>query len=692
LKIQTGISYAGLFLIIIFVVVSALVYFIYLYKRDKDEFSNLQRYMLSTIRFIYLFLIAFLLLSPLIEIITNRFEKPLLILGIDNSESIAVDSLNTSFIREVKEEFVSKTSDKFDLQLLTFGNKVNLNSNPDFSDKISNYSDFFDEINKRYYNLNVGAIVMIGDGIYNEGRNPDQQIGQLSSPLYTIGVGDTIVKSDQAIIDVTHNENVFSGNTFPVEIEATFSNFHFPTAQLLIYIETKLVYSEVIEVPQPDFYFDKTYNLKAEKTGLQNVTILLSPFVNEENVINNRFSFSIEVHENKYNVLFLTQGPHPDIGALSITLAKQANFDVTVVDIQNMKPDFDKYNLIVLNQLPSLSIQQLDIFKQIAKSDKSLLVLIGPNTSISALNNLGIKFSMTQSTQNQESFPFFNETYSNFSLPTNIKNVSSIFPPLLTYFTQYEIGSEYSVIAFQKINGIEMNFPMIATGVIDNRKIGIINGEGIWRWRLSEFQNFDNQNVFDQLFVDLFNFLCLKETREQFKVIYKHISPEILPVRFKAQVSNELFEPITSSEVKLSVTDSSNSELTYLFDANQNDYNLNIGYLKPGKYNFTATTTIGNKEFSKTENFIVQEIKIEQQQQKADFKLLNSLSKKTGGKFFTSQNWKDLFLILDKNQNIKIKTHKEKNIHEMIDWKWYFIIIFLFFSLEWFLRKYWGSY
>lgn len=692
MKIQTGISNAGLFLIIIFALVSALVYFIYLHKKDKDEFTSNQRYFLSAIRFFYLFLITFLLLSPLIEILKNRLEKPLLIVGIDNSESIAIDSANTSFIREVKEEIAKKTNDKFDIQLFNFGEKVDLNSLSDFSDKISNYSDFIDEVDKRYYNLNVGAVVLIGDGIYNEGKNPDQLIGQISAPIYTIGVGDTLAISDQAIIDVAHNENVFSGNTFPVEIEATFSNYNFTSTQLLIYIGDKLAFSEVIDIPQSDFYLNKSVNLKAEKTGLQNVTISLSPFNNEQNIINNRFRFSIEVHENKYNVLFLTQGPHPDIGALSITLANQANFDVSVVDVLNLKEDLSKYDLIVLNQLPSLSLQQLDIFKKIAASDVSLLVLIGPNTSISALNNLEIQFSMTPSIQSQESFPFFDENYTNFSLPVNIKNVSAIYPPLLTYFTQYEIGPEYSVIAFQKINGIEMNYPLIATGEINNRKVGIITGEGIWRWRLSEFQNYDNQEVFDQLFVNLFNFLCLKEVREQFKVDYKRISPEISPVHFKAQVYNELFEPITTSEIKLSITDSSNSELTYLFDANQLDYNLNVGYLNPGSYKFLASTKIGNQEFSKSGEFIVQEIEIEQQNQKADFKLLNGLAEKTGGKFYTAQNWQDLFKILDQNQNIKIKTHKEKNIHEMIDWKWYFIIIFLFFTLEWFLRKYWGSY
>ncbi|HNW50662.1 MAG TPA: hypothetical protein PKH79_06235 [Prolixibacteraceae bacterium] len=692
MKIQTGISSAGLFLVIIIAIVTAVVYFVYLYKKDRDEFSDLQRYVLSGVRLTYLFLISFLLLSPLIEIIKTRYEKPLLIIGVDNSESIATDSSYTRSIREITKDLQSKVSNKFDLNFFTFGEKVQLNSTPDFKDKISNYSDFIDEIDNRYFNLNVGAIVMIGDGIYNEGKNPDQMANRLSAPIYTIGFGDTLARKDQLIINISHNENVFIGNSFPVEIEASFSDFPVQTTQLQVNIGDNLVYSEVIDVPQPNFYFSKTINLKAEKKGFQNVSVLLTPFADEQNTTNNRSSFTIEVHENKYHVLFLTQGPHPDIGALSSALTNQANFEISVVDIQNFKEDLNKYNLVVLNQLPSLSLQQLDIFKKIASSDQSVLLLVGPNSSISALNNLEIGYSMTPSTQNQESFPYFDESYSHFTLPTNMKNVSDVYPPLLTFFTQYQLSKDYSVIAFQKINGIEMNYPMIATGEVGNRKIGVVCGEGIWRWRLSEFQNFDNQESFDQLFVNLFNYLCLKEVREQFRVEYKRITPEILPVHFNAQVFNDIFQPITISEVKLTLTDSTNAELSFLFDANQQDYNLNVGYLAPGKYHFTASTKVGEKEFSKSGDFVVQKVEIENQNQRADFKLLNSLSERSGGKFFHAKNGNELADLLNQNQNIKIQSHKEKNIHEMIDWKLYFFIIFLLFSLEWFLRKFWGSY
>jgi hypothetical protein len=619
-------------------------------------------------------------------------EKPILIVGIDNSQSLRSTKTDSTDIIAIKNEIYTLYNTKYDIQLFTFGEKVTPISEPNFSEKTSNYSEFIDEIDKRYYNLNVGAIVLIGDGIYNEGENPAQLIGQIPAPLYSIGIGDTLPSIDQAIINVSHNQNVFLGNSFPVEIEATFSNYAQPVAHLQIYFENKLAWSEEIAIPQSDYYFSKTVNLKAEKPGLQNVSIQLLPFGNEQNTSNNYNRFAIEVHENKYNVLFLTQGPHPDIGALSVTLDKQANFNLTVANPESTIPNLENYNLIVLNQLPSNSIQQSDLLKKIMSGGSSLMLLLGPNSSISAFNNLNLSFSIKPTTTTQESFPFFNENYSVFSLPLTLQNVSAAYPPLITFFSEYNLGSEYAVLAYQKINGIEMSYPLLATGVINNRKVGIVCGEGIWRWRLTEFQNFENQVVFEQLFVNLFNYLCLKEVRDQFKIVYNRISPETSPVRIKAQVFNELFEPIPDAEVRLNLTDSTNAELTYLFDVNKADYNLNLGYLAPGKYNFTAYTNIGKNEFTKEGNFVVEEINLEQQNNKADFKLLYSLSEKTGGAFFTKENWKNVINSLNQDQTIKPKFHAEKNIYELIDLKLLFIAILLFLSLEWFLRKYWGSY
>ena len=187
----------------------------------------------------------------------------------------------------------------------------------DFKDKVSNYSDFFNEVDKRYYNLNVGAVMLIGDGIFNEGRNPEQMVSMMKVPVYTIGLGDTLSKSDQAIIDVSHNPNVFLGNTFPIEIETNFTDFKLPSTQLTVTIGGKIVHSEQVEIPQANYYLKRSLNLKADESGLKTVVVSLSPFNNEANTINNQSKFTIEIHNNKNKVLFLSQGPHPDIGTIT---------------------------------------------------------------------------------------------------------------------------------------------------------------------------------------------------------------------------------------------------------------------------------------------------------------------------------------------------------------------------------------
>lgn len=692
LNIQTTISHAGLYLVILIAATVSLIYLIYFFKKQADEFLPYQRYLLGGIKFLAVFFTIILVLSPLLETIKNRIEKPILILGIDNSESMVSDSTNKVVIDNFINSFNTESSDKFQVETLTFGEKLSKSSEPDFSEQRSNYSNFFTELDKRYFNLNVGAIVLVGDGIYNEGMNPGQIQSKLEAPVYTIGIGDTLPKIDQAIVDVTHNPNVFLNNDFPLEVELSFTNFTQPQTQLSVFIDGKLVKSENIDVVQPNFFFQKTYDIKADKAGLRNVEVVLSSITSEQNKRNNRFKFTIEVHDNKKEILILSQGPHPDIGAITQTLNKQANFNITSEDVSTFSGDIKKYDLVVMNQLPSLRSQHMPIFKNLIEAKTALLILVGPTTSISALNNLDLDFQLNPTLVTQESTPYFNEGFSLFSLPSAAKEVEHIYPPLLTPFTEYKVGGEYSILAYQQINGIEMNYPLIMAGEFSGRKVGVIMGEGIWRWRFYEYQNYENQNVFNHITINLFNYLSMKEEREQFRVYYDHITPETSPVRMKAQVFNEIYEPVGNAEISLSLTDSTGKELSYLFDANEMEYNLNMGFLSPGNYQFEAKTSLGEKEFVKKGSFSVEEVNVEHQNLQSNFNVLSLISAKTSGAFYNKEKVGELIQQLNENQKIQTKSHEEKNIHELVDMKWFALLIILMFALEWFLRKFWGSY
>jgi hypothetical protein len=665
---------------------------VYFFRSHRDEFTKWQRIVLTVVRLVYTAVLLLLLLNPLLGTLMKRLEKPILLVGVDNSESVVNNGTNADFVKGYTDALKKELDERFQLEFIQFGEKVRIGDQYDFKDKVSNYSDFFNEIDKRYYNLNVGAVMLIGDGIFNEGRNPEQMVSMMKVPVYTIGLGDTLSKSDQAIVDVSHNPNVFLGNSFPIEIETNFTDFKLPSTQLTVTIGGRIVYSEQIEVPQSDYYLKRTLNLKADEPGLKTVVVSLSPFTNEANTVNNQSRFTIEIHNNKNKVLFLSQGPHPDIGTITETLFKQANYLVTFSDIALFSGDVKNFDLVVFNQLPSSRNPNSAVYKQVIDQGVPLLIIVGPNTSISTLNNLNIEFSMEPTLLKEESTPFFNPAFPYFALPANIKEAENIYPPLLTYYTDFKLSSNYAVLAYQRIKGINMNSPLIAMGEVNGRKIGIITGEGIWRWRIQEFQNYNNQNMFNQLIAGMFDYLCLKEIRDQFKLEYKRIISETTPVEFKAQLFNELYQPINTNEIAFTLTDSTGNELKYLFSPNEISYHLNVGTLLPGKYRFEASTTIGDKELKRNGEFVVQELNIEQVNLHANFQALSYIAATTKGQFKTKANASELIDRLKSDQSIKTVTIEEKNVSELIDWKICVLLVILLFFLEWFLRKYWGSY
>jgi len=693
LDLISSLPYTGFLLIAGVAVSIAVAYLVYFFRYNKREFTTLQRYSLAILRSLSLFIVAFLLLGLLLQLSRKYYEKPVLAIAIDNSESVKVGYPSISeemdiFLTNAKQEL----SDRFTIQVIQFGESYQTHSDMGFTDKVSDYNLFFENIISQFYNLNLGAVVLVGDGIVNKGKSPLLKANNLNAPLYTLGTGDTTVVADQAIIEVIHNPSVFIGNDFSFQVDYNFRNFQADSAHVEIFMGDRMLVSEKINVLQRSYFVSKKYTITAEKAGLQKIQIRLVPSVEERNLQNNRYQFTIEVHERKQKVLLISQGPHPDLGTLAESLKEQANFEVTSTFLHLFSGDLNSYDLVVLNQLPSLAQQQADFYEQIKESKVAVLVIVGPSTSIAALNNLNLPFSLEPSVKFEESMPYFNPAFSQFTIPSELLALESELPPLLTYFSKYKLDSKLNILAYQKINNLIMDYPLMAFGEVERRKVGVIFGEGIWRWRMREFQQLESNKATSSAFVNMLTYLALKEDQDQFKVRYKPIVDEISPVVFKARLLDEIFEPVLDAEVSLVLTDSSGAELNYLFDHSDLDYELTLGYLPAGDYQFLASTSLGDQEFQQVGKFTVQPVQLENQNLTADFGLLKELSVLTGGEFFTFNNSGRLIEALKQKPGVEKKEHSETSIREFIEWKWVFIILILLLSLEWFLRKFWGSY
>ena len=167
------------------------------------------------------FFIFFFIVKSLDTNQTKEKEKPVLIVGLDNSESMRLCKDSTFYAKEFQKKMkqsIESLRNRYRVDTYLIGDSIQKGMDMDFSHKQTNLASFFDMVQSSYINKNVGALVLISDGIYNAGRNPLYAANAIKYPVYTMALGDTNVRKDILITKVNHNKSVYKDNFFPVEI------------------------------------------------------------------------------------------------------------------------------------------------------------------------------------------------------------------------------------------------------------------------------------------------------------------------------------------------------------------------------------------------------------------------------------------------------------------------------------------
>jgi hypothetical protein len=262
----------------------------------------------------------------------------------------------------------------------------------------------------------------------------------------------------------------------------------------------------------------------------------------------------------------------------------------------------------------------------------------------------------------------------------------------LAPFGNTELSPILQNLALQDIRNIQTNKTLLAFGNVQGRKVGFVVGEGIWRWRLFNFQATGNQDAFNELIQKGIQYLALKQNEDNFNVYYPVVFQETDQAEFTAELYNDSYQLINTPDVSMKIRDNNQKEFSYIFDRKDNFYSLNAGTLAPGDYTFEAETKVGSQSFIEKGNFSVVKNNIETQNTQADFNILYQISSKSGGKFSPYVNYGTLLDSIKANKQIKVQHYKLSVQSELINVKFVFFLLILFLGAEWFLRKYWGIY
>ncbi|MCY7410283.1 MAG: hypothetical protein LH473_08425 [Chitinophagales bacterium] len=683
-----------------------------LYYRDK-QFKDLGAsfkkmiWLMAAIRFLLISFLAFLLLSPLIRSLTNRIEKPIVVVLQDNSQSVKVNWKNDDSLKYSQQvrDFENQLSKDYEVKNYSFGSSLNEGLSFYYQEKTTNISAALDEIVNDFTNQNLGAIILATDGIYNEGSNPDYLTSKLKAPVYTIGLGDTAIKRDLILTNVYFNRTVFLGDYFPIKEEwlAQFCPNEKTTATLkeILAGNEKIIDTKAISIEGNDDRGSNDFLIKAEDPGLKHYRISLSAITNEASAINNVKDIFIEVVEKKEKILIVANAPHPDVAALKQTIEQNRNYAVDVSIGSDFKGNVKDYSLIIFHQLPSSGNPIQSLLDQIHAQKKSVLFILGAQSNLSMFSSAQTMLAVTGSNgSTSEALPVFANEFTLFTIPEILKQNLNAFPPLITPFGDYKPSAGAAVLFNQKIGTVPTKYPLIVFQQDLDGRSAVIAGEGLWRWRMWDYLQHNNQDAFNSLISAMVQYLAVRADERQFRVRLEKEQlgngsrnfSESESVIFNAELLNESNELINTPDVSLTIKDEEGKEFPFIFSKTGNAYSLNAGYFSQGNYSWFSKTKFNNKDFTAAGSFSVTPTQLEFVNTRADHQLLYSLSEKTGGKLFYPSQLNDLAKAIKDKQEIKPVLYSTTRTEPLINQRWLLLPLLLLFAMEWGIRKFNGGY
>ncbi len=664
------------------------------YRNNKDGFGKILKTTLAVFRFLTVSIIAFLLLAPLVEKRMYEVEDPMLIFLQDNSASINMVHDSSYYRTDYQEEirlFLDQMSDNFDTRLYGFGEEFIQLDTLDFTGRATNMSQVFREIDARYSNRNIGAVIIAGDGIYNRGVNPVFSASRVSYPIYTLALGDTMPRRDVILRDVNHNRITYLGNRFPVEITVEAFESKDLNSRLIIAHEGTELFSEMIAFSSNHHIETISLYLDAEQAGMQQYEATLSPLPDEVSLQNNSRSFFIDVIDGRQQVLILANSPHPDIGAIKQSLEDNDHYEVDAFLINDFNGNLEAYDLIILHQLPSQQNRARKVFDHVSENQTAILFILGSQTDLNAFNDLQQLLSLQPRSQElTEVLPEYNRAFVHFSLQETVVNLFPLLPPLYSPFARYQATADASIMLYQKVGQVVTDQPLVLFS--GDGQTGIISGEGIWRWRLNAFLRHGNHAPIDELLSRIVQYLSIQEDRSRFRVRSEQLVYENDPVLFEAELYNRSFELVNDPEVQLFITNEEGVELPYIMSRTSNAYRLDAGTFLPGSYQWEARVTLGGEVFEESGIFTVSPLDIENLQTIANHTLLYQLADQSGGVMFYPGLWQEMQMHLNNRDDIRQRLYAHREYVEIVNMKLLFFIILFFLTIEWFVRKRSGGY
>lgn len=667
-----------LLLLFLALVVSFTIAF-YLYGYRSSLPTRL-RWVYGFLRFLSVFLLLLLLINPSLKTISIETIKPKLLVVLDNSKSISYLE-GSSQVNDLVESFNNNNdlNQRFELVYYRFGTELHPLDSLPFLDSQTQISEALLSLRDIYKNQ-TAPIVLATDGNQTLGTDYRFLKERLTQPVYPVVLGDTVQHSDLYIGSIHVNRYAYLKNEFPVEMFVGYSGDATISQEVTIRQGTSVVYRNTLTFSPENNVQLLRFTLLANQTGVQTYEAHIAPLPDENHLPNNTRNFAIEVIDQATQVLIVSDIVHPDLGALHKSISSNEQRKVIFTTPQEAGKHLEEAHLVVLYQ-PNSTFDL--VLKQLVQAQSNMLVVTGVHTDWNFLNRSQSWFQKNAFNREQVQ-GVLHSGYSIFQ----VDDIGfSSFPPLETSLGTVTFSVPYHTLLEQKIHQITTESPLAATLETEGMKIGVLDGEGWWRWRAAVYVKHKNFQPFDDFLSAIVQYLASDQQRSRLDVQAESFYYHHNDVKIKAQFFDQNY--IFNSQASLSiVVKNKETEQSYSFPflLRNNYFEVNLSSLPPGNYDYTVT--VKDENYSRSGEFSILGYEVERQFLNADTQRLLEISHTE--QIYTVENHTSLINTLLEDENFKPIQKSHKKSVSLVDWKWLLFLLVSVLSIEWFIRKYNG--
>ncbi|MAE15412.1 MAG: hypothetical protein CL821_07475 [Crocinitomicaceae bacterium] len=629
--------------------------------------------------------LSFFLIGPKFIKSEIFVEKPILVFAQDNSKSIISNSDSIFFKNNYQDSILNKLlllNEFYDFRTFIFGEKVVADTNFTFSHNSTNFNQLYSFLNNKFHSSNLSDIIIASDGIVNKGKDLPFLSIPPSISVNSLLLGDTNQYMDLKIKSIQNNKYALLDNNFPIEV-SIFSNSNFKNVEISLYSDSKILQKH--KFPNLDVGVTKfTFLEKAIKKGLKNFTIQVKSNIQEKNLLNNTKTTLIEVIDYSQKILILTSAAHPDISALNWALEDQLKSKVSTFNIDKFDQNINEYDLLIFYK-PTESNQLMDLLKKSRLQEIPSFTVLGNNLSLKNIDYLYFGMKENNFKGQNEVSAQLNQNFKSFGFDKEWQNTISTYPPLSAPFSiNYNLVPTAKELVFQSINGLKMNYPIIYFFSSKDIKHGVLLGEGIWRWKMYEYNQTNDAKVFKSLFKKVIQYLKITEKKSRLNIMVPKENFVDQSLNIYGEYYNELMEISNDVDINFSYAKEGEQKFFKNLIPRNNYYDLNLEGLSIGDYNYEVTVDGLKNKISKNGSFSIVNSQREKMNTVANLQNLSAINQ--NGESYSLSNLDQLINKLILNAGSKNKAHLEQKAKDIINYKWLIFLLFFPF-LEWIIRK-----